>query len=394
MSGPTDRGSAERPFESTPHPYVDDGDGEGEGDGEDGAAHAAAAPAAGTHAPLAARRGSRPNADADGVLPGWQKRARVNHHEQAVQHANKRGSGTGSLRDEYGAPPFSVFDARSKEWRERREYWEHGYGIESALGRGENLTGYGAGALAKQNTSVFDPHLCELIYRWFAPPGASVLDPFAGGSVRGCVAARLALCYHGVELSRTQIGANERQATRIGRECAEAGVPWTAPRWHCEDARNIGSIRGLPPAVDVVFSCPPYYDLEQYSDDARDLSNAPTYAEFLTGYEAAIGASLKRLRRNRFACLVVGEVRDRTTGACLNLVGETTAIFQRHGACLYNSAVLLPMCNTAPLRARKIFELAKLTPCHQHVLVYFNGDNPNAHARDIGLVPNQATSWE
>ncbi|HXF87125.1 MAG TPA: hypothetical protein VNK48_02075 [Xanthobacteraceae bacterium] len=40
-------------------------------------------------------------------------------------------------------------------------------------------------------TSIFDPVLCEIAYRWFCPPGGSVLDPFAGGSVRGIVASRL-----------------------------------------------------------------------------------------------------------------------------------------------------------------------------------------------------------
>jgi hypothetical protein len=30
--------------------------------------------------------------------------------------------------------------------------------------------------------------LCEIAYRWFSPPGGLILDPFAGGSVRGIVA--------------------------------------------------------------------------------------------------------------------------------------------------------------------------------------------------------------
>jgi hypothetical protein len=358
-------------------------------DDDDNAAAAAAAAAFASAAPLGGK-----GLDADGVYPGWQKRARINHHQEAVQAANQRVSGPGALREEYGAPPFSVLDGRAKGWRERRAYWERDYHIESALGRNENLMGYGGGALAKTNTSVFDSQLCELMYRWFAPPGGSVLDPFAGGSVRGCVAARLGLGYHGVELSKPQIDANERQARRLASECADATVTWTPPRWYHADARQIASLRALPAAVDFVFSCPPYYDLEQYSDDPRDLSNAQTYAEFLQGYEAAIAGALKRLRRNRFACFVVGEVRDRTSGLCLNLVGETINIFQRYGAMLYNSAVLLTMCNTAPLRARKIFELLKLTPCHQNVLVFFNGDDANEHIRNIGCVPNQAISWE
>ena len=32
-------------------------------------------------------------------------------------------------------------------------------------------------------TSIFDPVLCEIAYRWFCPQGGTVLDPFAGGSV-------------------------------------------------------------------------------------------------------------------------------------------------------------------------------------------------------------------
>jgi hypothetical protein len=64
-------------------------------------------------------------------------------------------------------------------------------------------------------TSIFDPVLCEVVYRWFCPPGGSVLDPFAGGSVRGIVAARLGLSYTGIDLSERQLAANVEQAAAI-----------------------------------------------------------------------------------------------------------------------------------------------------------------------------------
>ena len=38
-------------------------------------------------------------------------------------------------------------------------------------------------APAASGTSIFDPVLCEIAYRWFCPAGGTVLDPFAGGSV-------------------------------------------------------------------------------------------------------------------------------------------------------------------------------------------------------------------
>ncbi|MGB3315839.1 MAG: DNA methyltransferase, partial [Albidovulum sp.] len=46
-------------------------------------------------------------------------------------------------------------------------------------------------AATASGTSIFDPVLCEIAYRWFCPQGGTVLDPFAGGSVRGIVASQL-----------------------------------------------------------------------------------------------------------------------------------------------------------------------------------------------------------
>ena len=51
-------------------------------------------------------------------------------------------------------------------------------------------TGTGTENMAP-GTSIFDPVLCELVYRWFCPSKGKILDPFAGGSVRGIVAAHL-----------------------------------------------------------------------------------------------------------------------------------------------------------------------------------------------------------
>jgi len=56
-------------------------------------------------------------------------------------------------------------------------------------------------------TSIFDPVLTELAYRWFCPQGGSILDPFAGGSVRGIVAAHLGYQYTGLDLRSEQIAA-------------------------------------------------------------------------------------------------------------------------------------------------------------------------------------------
>ena len=101
---------------------------------------------------------------------------------------------------------------------------------------------------AATGTSIFDPVLCELSYRWFCPPGGLVLDPFAGGSVRGIVASKLGRQYVGLDLRPEQVAANIAQAAAI------CGDPM--PVWHCGDSREIGHIaEGVH--ADFVFSCPP-----------------------------------------------------------------------------------------------------------------------------------------
>ena len=64
----------------------------------------------------------------------------------------------------------------------------------------------------KENyVSVFDPALCEVIYHWFCPTAGSILDPFAGGSVRGIVANYLGYKYTGIDIRKEQIESNKEQ---------------------------------------------------------------------------------------------------------------------------------------------------------------------------------------
>lgn len=74
------------------------------------------------------------------------------------------------------------------------EYYAKKQAVERQLGR-ELTTAefqqfyYDGPDTYQSGTSIFDPVLCELAYRWFTPADGSILDPFAGGSVRGIVAA-------------------------------------------------------------------------------------------------------------------------------------------------------------------------------------------------------------
>lgn len=230
-------------------------------------------------------------------------------------------------------------------------------------------------AASSSGTSIFDPVLCELAYRWFCPPEGTILDPFAGGSVRGIVASKLGRNYIGVDLSARQIEANRQQAEII---CDEP-----LPTWLVGDSREIATL-AADVAADFIFSCPPYADLEVYSDDSADLSTMD-YAEFRQAYQAIVSACAARLKSDRFACFVVGDVRDRK-GLYRNFVGHTVEAFEAAGLRLYNEAILVTAAGSLPIRAGKQFaSTRKLGKTHQNVLVFVKGD-PRAATAAVGVV--------
>lgn len=222
-------------------------------------------------------------------------------------------------------------------------------------GAGRTITG----------TSIFDPVLCEIAYRWFSPPAGIVIDPFAGGSVRGIVASMLGRRYIGVDIRPEQIEANRAQAEKI---CKDQEF---LPEWINGDSKEV--IPQIDEQADLIFSCPPYGDLEVYSDLESDISNMP-HEEFLEAYRAIIAASVERLKDDRFACFVVGDYRD-SKGFYRNFPGETIAAFEAAGARLYNYAILITAAGSLPIRAGKQFSTTrKLGKTHQDVLVFCKGD--------------------
>ncbi len=276
-------------------------------------------------------------------------------------------------------PPFTVLRTFDKEWQRRKRQWLR-LGIESETGRGDELLHKGktldtksgekwsSGGPLWQNsgTSIFDPVLCELMYSWFCPKGGQVVDPFAGGSVRAIVAAYLGLTYWGCELRAEQVAANVVQGEKL--------TPENPPVWVCGDAGR--ELRGAP-AADFVFSCPPYGNLEVYSDLEGDISNIEKYDDFVIAYSRIIKRACLRLKENRFACFVVSNYRDKG-GFYNDFIGDTVRAFERGGCHYYNEAVLVTAIGSLPIRTGKIFSrVRKMGKAHQNVLIFYKG-NPAA----------------
>lgn len=81
------------------------------------------------------------------------------------------------------------------------------------------------------------------------------------------------------------------------------------------------------------------------------------------------------LKDNRFACFVVGEVRDKKTGFYRNFVGDTIQAFVNAGAYYYNEIILVTAIGSLPIRVGKQFQSGrKIGKTHQNILVFYKGD--------------------
>lgn len=370
---------------------------------------AAAAASAAPSAPAAAAAAPAPAAIAGmDALARWEKGAKA-------KHPKPQG---GVLVGKFGAPPFSTLDAKQGYWQTNNRQWK-ALGLDSGQGRDEELLGAGmkrlaqaAGSNTLTGTSIFDPTLCQCLLNWFCPRAkivarrqnrpVIVVDPFAGGSVRGIVASKLGLLYVGVELSQKQIDANKQQLTM----CSDCAYP---PLWVHGDGEDVVALfrqalqlpqyagLGLGPATpcDMVLSCPPYFNLEKYDGGANDLSMMGSYALFKGKYRRIIAAASSLLRNGHLASFVIGNVRNKD-GAMHNLHADTCTAFEDAGMVLVNDAVLLTPIGTAAMRANRTTSAgSKLVTTHQNVVVFSKGQMLTPQdARNSGIRASNESQQE
>ncbi len=270
------------------------------------------------------------------------------------------------LADKFGVPPFSVLDARQGYWQDRKRRWR---GIIGDNGESREETLFKAGSseasqkIAEPGTvSILDPVLAEIVLRWFCTPGGKTFDTFAGDTVFGYVSGAFGCEFTGIELRQEQADLNNARIS-------SAGLPG---RYICDDGRNV--LKHIEPnSMDFFFSCPPYFDLEVYSDDPRDASNQGSYGDFIQILDAAFSGAAAALRENRFACVVMSNVRD-GRGFYQDICGDIRRIMARNGLHLYNELVLVNSVGSASMRAGNYMRNRKVARVHQNVMMFYKGE--------------------
>jgi DNA modification methylase len=331
----------------------------------------------------------------DWGLDVWQEEG-----EDGEDSKNSTGEET-TLSERFVVPPFSILDTRKGYWRKRKKAWtamigdmgdsrnmihmtapevrypnlyertsEHRKSL--GIGFAEYLEKYVSKeereradkTVLSHSVSLFDPVLSEIMCRWFTPfRGAKIFDPFAGDTRKGLVFGKLGFEFTGIELRQEQVDVNNKVI-------AEQNL--STVRYICDDGRNVAKHIEAN-SRDLLFSCPPYFDLEKYSDHPSDASNQRTYADFIAIVKSAFTDALASLKNNRFAIIIAGDIRNKKTGCYYNFIDDVKRIFIENGAELYNELILIESGASTAMRAGISMNNRKVTKMHQNVLVFYKG---------------------
>lgn len=281
-----------------------------------------------------------------------------------------------NLSDWFIVPPFSILNVASDVWQNRKKIWLNRINdkaqarkntlqmkAKSGIGLQQGIEFMG---IKGDTTSILDPVLCEVLLHWFTNEGHNTFDPFAGDSVFGFCSAFKGRPFTGIELRNEQVEFNQKMIADNGLD----------GKYICDDALNIKNhIKNE--SMDFMFTCPPYADLEIYSDLPNDLSNMD-YDVFFEVIKTVLTESYSILKNERFATVVIGEVRHKITGAYLGIVPKITQIMIDAGFHYYNEMILSTPIGNLHMRAGKYMSGSrKIGKQHQNVLVFYKGNIKN-----------------
>ena len=282
-----------------------------------------------------------------------------------------------TMSDYFGVAPFSILNTVDGDWQKRKKRWnvlinDKGQAREGVLGGSESKKDV---MNKMQGSSILDAVLAELMIKWFTEENFKTFDPFAGDTVFGFVSAFLKRPFEGIELREEQASFNQLQ-------CDINGLP---AKYFCDSSENMDKYIENE-SKDFIFSCPPYADLEVYSDLEDDLSTM-SHEDFFKMYSKILQNTYKKLKNDRFAVVVTSEVRNKK-GEYIQLVGKTIALMVEAGYMFYNDIILVNSVGTLPMRTgRHMNSGRKVGRRHQNVLVFYKGDPKKIKENFSELIP-------
>lgn len=204
------------------------------------------------------------------------------------------------------------------------------------------------GARSARYWGNFVPQIPHQMMRRYTKAGDWVLDVFAGSGTSLIEGQRLGRNTIGIEL--------QPQVTRMARKAvaSEPNAFGVTSQMICGDSASIDLRKTLrahgQASAQLVIMHPPYFDIIKFSEDERDLSNAPSVEAFLDTIGRVVDNVAPVLDRGRYLAVVIGD--KYANGEWVPLGFRTMEAIQQRGF-LLKSVVVKNFDQTTAKRQQK-----------------------------------------
>lgn len=259
-----------------------------------------------------------------------------------------------SVRDQFGFLPTSVIKPSNKS----KKKWKDAYfddGEVDIRNKGVFYDKHG-NTTGDQKMSEFHAGIAENIVRYWSLPGAKVVDPFSGRATRATVATKLGRDYYGYEITPRTYRRNLEHFKKHGIN----------PTLYNSD----GTLMEETPDefADMIYTCPPYFNIEKYESVDGQLSDIDDYDEFMKFIDRTADNCYRVLKPGGFMVWVIGDFR--INGKLIDFCGDSKQTFTRAG---FEYHDIIIMENISPMAVFQAYSAAckRYAPkVHEYIIVF------------------------
>ena len=272
-----------------------------------------------------------------------------------------------NFKDRFGSMPKSIMKFKKSKELMGLIDWDN-----SELGKIEGeAKPRGKGYAANLRYSIYNPDQAAFIIDYYTKPDYTILDPFMGRATRPMVSIFLGRKYVGFDTSSKTVALNKK----LLKEKFPTRPPALPYSLYHGDGTEMSNLKDDADFADVIFTCPPYYNLEKYSGEKGDLSYL-TEAEYNERMQIMFLHAYRLIKKSSYENLVfhpiiitVGSLR-RGKGGLLDMDFLFQKMAKYVGLTLYDKLFTENLTPGAGFTFRRNYSYSFVTKNYETTLVF------------------------
>ncbi len=163
------------------------------------------------------------------------------------------------------------------------------------------VSGAGVRGSKQAGLSIMPYNIISFVLKFYSERGDNYFDPCFGHGARMQVARILERNYYGCDVSKEFYEFVKKKIEPHLHLLSDSET-----HYYLRDSRDT---KLESESMDIIFTSPPYWDIEYYGDEPEQLGYKKTYQQFLSGLSGLIDESYRLLKKGKFAIFNVADFK-------------------------------------------------------------------------------------